>query len=177
LYVSERRIDDAVVEFTILTQKQPNPVAAYTMLGMLLKAQNKLGPAQEKYQRALDLNPDAAVAANNLAWMYVETGGNLDVAMGLAKKAKAQLPDRADISDTLGWIYYKKGLYALAVPTLLESTGKDPQNPLYHYHLGAAYVAVGEKTKARQAFEAALGGGRRFSNSDDARRALEKLKG
>jgi len=63
------------------------------------------------------------------------------------------------------------------VPTLLESTGKDPKNPVYHYHLGAAYAAVGEKTKARQAFETALAGGRRFSNSDDARRALEKLKG
>src|SRR5262249_9495995 len=140
LYITERRIDDAIAEFTVLTQKQSKPVAAYTFLGVLLKAQNKLTAAEEKYQRALELDPDAPVAANNLAWMYVETGGNLDVAMDLAKKAKSRLPDRADINDTLGWIYYKKGLYSLAVPALLESTSKEPQNPVYHYHLGAAYV-------------------------------------
>ena len=52
------------------------------------------------------------VAANNLAWMFAETGENLDMALQLAQAATRRVPEQPEIQDTLGWIYYKKGLAA-----------------------------------------------------------------
>jgi tetratricopeptide (TPR) repeat protein len=175
-YIAQRRVDAAIAQFTTITQKQSKPVAAYTILGMLLKVQNKPAEAREKYLRALEIDPQAPVAANNLAWMYAESGTNLDAALELAKTAKARLPDRPDINDTLGWVYYKKGLYTMAVPPLLESVGKDPKNPTYHYHLGLVYVEMGDTRKARSSFEKSLSLNSTSSGADEVRRALANLK-
>ena len=45
------------------------------------------------YQKVLDLNKNFAPAANNLAYNYAQYGGNLDVALGLAQKAREE-PER-----------------------------------------------------------------------------------
>jgi tetratricopeptide (TPR) repeat protein len=63
------------------------------MLGMILQVSQKLDQAQAHYERALNIDPMAAVAANNLAWIYTETGGSLDTALQLAQTAKLHLPD------------------------------------------------------------------------------------
>ena len=100
--------------------------------------------------------PKAAVASNNLAWLYAEGGGNLDVAMQLALSASRELPKVPEVTDTLGWVYVKKGLADLAIPPLLSSVENDPKNATYRYHLGLAYAKKGDKRKARDAFDEAL---------------------
>jgi tetratricopeptide (TPR) repeat protein len=139
--------------------------------------QNRTSEAQQKYERALAVDPRAAVAANNLAWIYAETGGNLDIALQLAQNAKSQLPERPEVNDTLGWVYYKKGLSAMAVPPLLQSVQRDPTNATYHYHLGMAYAGSGEKDKARASLQKALSLDSNFSKAAEARQALQGLKG
>ena len=84
------------------------------MLGTILELQGSKDEAKARYNKALQIDPRAAVAANNLAWIDANTNGNLDVALQLAQTAKAQLPNRHEVDDTLGWIYYKKGLSSLA---------------------------------------------------------------
>jgi len=64
------------------------------MVGTLLIVQNKAADARRSYSRALEIDPNAAVAANNLAWLQAEAGENLDVALNLAQLAKRQLPVR-----------------------------------------------------------------------------------
>ena len=44
------------------------------MLGLLLHAQGKPADAVRHYEKALEANPNAATAANNLAWLYAENG-------------------------------------------------------------------------------------------------------
>src|SRR4029453_10479330 len=119
LYTSQQRLPEATAQFEKLAEKQPKGVTAQTVVGMLLDMQNKTSEARAKYERALEIDPRAAVAANNLAWIYAETGGNLDTALQLAQTAKSQLPDVPEVNDTLGWIYHKKGLCSLAVGPLL----------------------------------------------------------
>ena len=58
----------------------------------------------------MEADPRAAVAANNLAWMYASRGEQLDRALQLAQAAKAELPDDAAVSDTLAYVYIKKQL-------------------------------------------------------------------
>jgi tetratricopeptide (TPR) repeat protein len=177
LYATQNRLDEATAQFEKLAEKQPKSVSAHTLVGMLLDMQNRTSEARERYERALAVDSRAAVAANNLAWIYSETGGNLDMALQLAQTAKSQLPDRPEVNDTLGWIYHKKGLSAMAVAPLLQSIQEDPTNATYHYHLGMAYAGSGDKDKARASLQKALSLDGNFSGAIEARQALLGLKG
>jgi len=147
------------------------------VIGVILQMQNRQAEAQTRYEMVLAIDPRAAVAANNLAWMYAEGGGNLEVALGLAQTAKAQLANDPQVANTLGWVYYKKGLASLAVAHLRESVDKSPTNARYHYHLGLAYAKSENIPAARKALEQALRLDPTFDGSADARRVLAALKG
>ena len=176
-YASQRRLDEARAEFEKVAQQRPKSSTARTVVGMILQMQNRPAEAQVSYEKALSMDPKAAVAANNLAWIYAESGGNLDVALGLAQTAKSQLPDSPEVDDTLGWVLYKKGLPKLAVRVFRESVDKSPRNAVYQYHLGLAYATSGEGDDARKALERALMLDPQFNGSADARRVLAGLKG
>jgi putative PEP-CTERM system TPR-repeat lipoprotein len=155
LYVSQHKLDEARAEYERIARERPDAVAARTMVGLLFESENKLADAQKTYEGVIAANPQSGVAANNLAWLYAERGGNLDVALQLAQTAKQQLPAFPQVDDTLGWIYYKKDLVALAIPPLESSVQRQP-SPLSELHLGLAYAKAGEVQKARTAFDAAL---------------------
>ncbi len=121
----------------------------------MLQVQGRANDARLRYEKALALNPRAAVAANNLAWVHAENG-DLDRALELAKTAKAELPDTAAVDDTLGWVYHKNNLNTLAIGSLKAAVTKEPTNPVYHYHLGAAYAAAQDADAARQSLQRAV---------------------
>ena len=145
------------------------------MAGLILEAQNKRAEAQKRYEVIVAQGGRAPVAANNLAWIYAESGGNLDTALELAQAAKSQIPASPEISDTLGWIYYKKGLPLLAIPQLEESVAKNPKNASYQFHLGLAYAKAGQFAKARAALEQALQLSPTFEGADLARKTLSEI--
>jgi Flp pilus assembly protein TadD len=107
--------------------------------------------------------------------IYVETGGNLDVALKLAQVARAQLPGVPEVSDTLGLVYFRKGLALLAIGAFQDSVAKDPRNPGYHAHLGLAYAKSGEPDKARESLKKAFALGQTFPDVDEAKAALATL--
>src|SRR5438034_7060946 len=139
-----------------MSARQPSAVVAPTMVAMILDMQGRTADAQKRYESIIAHDSRAAVAANNLAWLYAERGGNLDVALELARTAKQQMPAQAEVNDTLGWIYYKKNLASLAVSALEESASKDPKNGTFAYHLGLAYAKNGAKGRARTQLERPL---------------------
>jgi tetratricopeptide (TPR) repeat protein len=177
LYVTQNRLDEALKEFETLAKRQPRPVQAHTMVGSLLEAQNKPQEASKHYEQALAIDPEMPVAANNLAWIYTETGGNLDVALELAQRAARRMPDHPAVQDTLGWIYYKKGLASLAVPAFLKSVEGDPRNPAFQFHLGLAYAKAGEASKARLALQRAMALEPNFDGAVEAKQVLASLPG
>jgi Flp pilus assembly protein TadD len=146
------------------------------MAAIILHMQDKPEEARSRYEKVLEVDPQAAVAANNLAWLYAEGGHNLDVALQLAQTAKAKLPDHPDVNDTLGWIYYKKELATLAIKPLQESIAAAPTNSTYHYHLGLAYAKAGDISNARRSFDRALKHGPPADSASEIRSALAALQ-
>jgi tetratricopeptide (TPR) repeat protein len=175
LYFAEGRMEQAVAEFRQVVSRQPGHLGAATMIGLGLEALGRKDEARRHYEALLQDNPRAAVAANNLAWMYAADGGNLDVALQLAQSAKAQLPDSPEVDDTLGFIYLKKNLPELALVPLRAAVAKLPNNAYCRYHLGQALMATGDKMGARREFEAALAADASFPQAAEVRRALEAL--
>jgi tetratricopeptide (TPR) repeat protein len=180
LLMAEQKLDEARVAFDALAKASPDSreaIASQTMIAEILEAQNRSGDARTQYERVLASSPGTIVAANNLAWLYAERGGNLDVALGLAQTAAQRAPDRPEINDTLGWIYYKKHLTGQAIAALERSIAKDTTNPLYHYHLGLAYAMRGDLIKAKRSLEKALTLNPDFVGAADARKVLASIAG
>jgi tetratricopeptide (TPR) repeat protein len=175
LYVRQQKIDEAIAQFDQVASRQRNAVAPETLIGLLLEGQGKREDAKARYRRALDMDPHAAVAANNLAWIYVDEGGNLDLALQLAQTAKAQLPKRPEVNDTLGWIYQKKGLSSTALPFLQDAVQQAPSNGSYRYHLAVAYAATSQVAQARDALTRALASGLSPADERDAKQLLATL--
>jgi len=123
--------------------------------------------AIRSYNRTIQLNPDMAMAKNNLAYLLAEGGGDLDRALELAQSAKEELPDDGNAADTLGWVLLKRGLTSAAIGYLEEAAERFPEDAfevqgIVHNHLAIAYEANNELDKA-------------LSSSRDAIRLYERL--
>jgi Flp pilus assembly protein TadD len=169
-------MDKAKAQYAATLEKAPNAFSAHMALGMIYEGEKDFKKAQEHYEKALKINPNFAPAANNLAYILAEHGGNIDVALNLAQKAKEQVPDDPHISDTLGWIYYKKNVPGRAVAYLKEAVEKVPDQPVVRYHLGMAYYKNGNRDLAKKELNEALRLDARFQGADEARATLGALK-
>jgi len=177
LYASQGRLDEARAEFERIAQQSPKSPWAPTVVGIIFQMQARLPEAQASYEKALTRDPRAAVAANNLAWIYAQHGGNLDTALSLAQTAKSQLPDSPEVGDTLGWVFLKKEMPTLAVRALRESVDRSPKSALHWYHLALAYAKGGNNDEAVKALQQALTLDAKFDGAADARRLLSELRG
>ncbi len=100
-YAAQNEFDAAVNEYKTVIEKNPKAIPAYMMLGIVNDLQKQPSKANEYYQKVLALNKNFPLAANNLAWNYAEHGGDLDVALNLAQKARETDPNSPGIADTL----------------------------------------------------------------------------
>jgi tetratricopeptide (TPR) repeat protein len=165
-------LDAALARYQKALSLQPKSTALTIMVGDLYQAKGDLATAGQYYQTALTMDSGSGVAANDLAWVDAVQNKDLDNALMLAQKAKQLLPDADAVSDTLAWVYYKKGIYGAAIPLLQECVGKSPAHTVYHYHLGMALLANGEKAQGREQLQAALKSG---LSGDDAQQAQKAL--
>jgi tetratricopeptide (TPR) repeat protein len=156
LYFREKAIDKAIAEYQEAARLNPKSVGAWTVLGMLHDSLSQFKLAEKDYEAALAIDPNAGVAANNLAWLYCEHGGDMDKALELARRAKQVLPNAARVSGTLAWIYYKRQLYNSAVPLLEEAVREEPKDAQIRFELAASLLKAGKKAQAREELDVAL---------------------
>lgn len=65
--------------------------------------------AMDLYLEALRIDPAHAWTANNLAYLILERGGDINEAERLLEIAIKQFPGRASIADSVGYLRYKQG--------------------------------------------------------------------
>jgi len=172
VYQAKEQTQAAIAQYETALSLQPRSANLLTVIGSLYDATGNLDAARKYYEQALAIDPNSAVSANNLAFLSVKQGGNLDVALGLAQRAKQRMPELNPISDTLGWVLYKKGDYSSALPLFQECVEKGPNAPTYHYHLGMVLAAVEQKKRAKGEWESAL---RPRLVGDDKQKAKRRL--
>ena len=188
LFVNTNQQERAIAEYTKIVEHRPDNAAAYTLIGMLEMNRQNIDAAIDNYRKALAHDENAVFAANNLAWLYaVHPGkGNLDEAVRLAQSAVQASPGVPSFVDTLGWVYYKKGLYGAAAEQLKKAVMVDEDasrrsngtpSPTYHFHLGVALAAAGDKPGARREIQSALRLSEKanFPEADEARKTLATL--
>jgi tetratricopeptide (TPR) repeat protein len=185
LFVNTNQQERAIAEYQKIVERRPDNATAYTLIGMLEFSRQNIDGAVDNYRKALAQDSKAMFAANNLAWLYAVYGkGNMDEAVRLAQSAVQSNPEVPSFADTLGWVYYKKGLYGAAAEQLKKAVSVDDAaarrnngdpSPTYHYHLGVALAAKGDKAGARREIESSLHLKGNFPEADEARKALATL--
>jgi tetratricopeptide (TPR) repeat protein len=160
---ARNQTDEAVTQYQKIVEKKPS-ASVYTLLGMLEDGRGKSSEAEKNYRSALEIQPETPIAANNLAWILAETGGNFDEALTLAQKSVNQI-QTAGFYDTLGWVYFKKGLYSPAIEQLKKAVALDEieakksgraVNSAYRLRLGTALASSGDKLSAKKEVENSL---------------------
>ena len=71
------------------------------MLAIIANRQGHADEAIRRYEQILAIDSEAAMAANNLAYLYVEQGRSLDRAIELASMAQKRMPNEPTVADTL----------------------------------------------------------------------------
>ncbi|HLJ16263.1 MAG TPA: tetratricopeptide repeat protein [Bryobacteraceae bacterium] len=167
--------DGAIHQYELALKLTPRSAALKTLLGNLYQSRGRIVAARAAYRDALAIDPNFGIAAGNLAWMEAEHGGDLNIALSLARRARELLPGHTAITDTLAWIDYKKGVYTSSVELLKECVQKSPESSLFRYHLGMALLASGDKVHARSELRAAVALGAQGPDGQQALRALTTL--
>jgi tetratricopeptide (TPR) repeat protein len=164
--------DQAVATWKQWVDGHPNDAGAVTQLGELVAAKGDANKAMDYYRKALQIDPTQPVAENNLAYLMVENGQNVDVALSLAQAARRSLSASPSSADTLAWVYYYKGTYGSARDLLEDALKTDPNNAAMHYHLGMIYTKLNDKSDAEVHLKKAVS---LAPNSPTARQAGDAL--
>lgn len=187
LFINSKQEDRAIAEYQKIIALRPDNATPYTLIGILEDQRKNYDVAAENYRKALEKDPNAVIAANNLAWLYAVTGkGNLDEALRLAQGVVQKNPNIAGFIDTLGWVYYKKNLHTAAVEQLRKAISINEAearaanvspSASYHYHLGMALKGTGDKEGSRRELEVAIRLSEKapFADLEEAKKALASL--
>jgi tetratricopeptide (TPR) repeat protein len=179
--VAKGSADQAIATYQQSLKDNPREASFYIMMGELYESKQDWNKAKDAYQKALEIKPENPLASNNLAYVMLQSGGNVDVALSLARTARRGMPDSPNAADTLGWILYQKGAYQSAVDLFQEALklgekSKIPDDATVHYHLGLAYEKTGKAALARQHLERVLKINPNYSEADDVKKQLAQLK-
>jgi tetratricopeptide (TPR) repeat protein len=155
----------------------PASVELTMLLGTELELAERREDAIKLYENLLKTNPKAEPAINNLAALlldYRTDKASMVRALELAKTLQAA--ENPAVLDTLGWAHYRNGQYAEAVSVLERVVAKAAQFPIFHYHLGMAYVATGNTVGAKQELKRAVAEAQSdYPGLEEARTTLKKL--
>jgi tetratricopeptide (TPR) repeat protein len=175
VFEAQGQSDLAIARYQKALDLQPKFPALATIIGNLYLNKGDLETARKYFAQALASNSNFAPAIANTAWVDAQEDKDLDIALGMAQKAKSLEPEVPSITDTLAWVMYKRGNYAGAMPLLREAIEKVPDSGEFHYHLGMTLVASGQKMKGKEELEAALHLKLDSANEQQVRQALALL--
>src|SRR4029077_4968113 len=175
VFKAEGSVDQAIATYQQSAKDNPNEVFFPIFLGELYEAQKNWTTAKDMYQKALTIQPDNPVASNNLAYVMLITGGNIDVAISLAQTARRLMPDNANAADTLGWAYYQKGNLGSALDLFKEAVNKNPNDATFHYHLGLTYQKMNQPAPAKEQLQLVLKLNPNYPDAEEVKKALAQL--
>ncbi|MBO0800109.1 MAG: tetratricopeptide repeat protein, partial [Blastocatellia bacterium] len=174
-YVRENRFDEARKMLDDRIQQNPSNAGAISARGNLYLMQEKTEDAIKDFEKAVQLDPNQDVAANNLAYLLADQGRDLDNALKYAQGVRSRHSEDPSAADTLGWVYYKVGRLVLARDAAQFAVSKQPTNPVFQYHLGVIYKANNQRSEAEATLKKALALPKEFKERSQAEALLKDI--
>ncbi|MCP5286947.1 MAG: PEP-CTERM system TPR-repeat protein PrsT [Burkholderiaceae bacterium] len=151
----------------------PNDGAFRFYLGDQALARKDLATAEVHYRDVLKIQPENALALNNVAWLMATAKKRGAVPM--AEKAVALLPDRPVIMDTLALALAAEGQTAKAVDVMKQAVRLEEKNPQLRFNLAKLLVEAGDKTAAKTELETLAKLGDKFPRHGEVTTMLKAL--
>ncbi len=129
-------------------------------IGLLRDGRRIADGARTHFQKALEADPGLAVARGALAESLAANGEQLDLALTLAREARAARPGDPEVAGTLGLVHLRRGQGSAALEVLDEAVGtQSVWSPGYAealYHAAMALETLRETESARGTVQLAL---------------------
>jgi TolB-like protein/Tfp pilus assembly protein PilF len=131
---------------------------AHTSIGRILGPYDfKFDQSIAEFERAIQLNPNYAMAHHWLSWGPLSALGRFDRAIAEGKRAieldPLSLINNADLG---GNVYFNARRYDEAIEQLRKTIEIDPRFYLAHYYLGQAFQLKGQLTEAIAEYQKAV---------------------
>jgi putative PEP-CTERM system TPR-repeat lipoprotein len=142
-------------------------------LGDLALARKDQATAEMQYREVLKLQPENALALNNVAWLMATAKKPGAVAM--AEKAVALLPDRPVIMDTLALALASEGQVPKAVEVMRKAVALEDKNPQLRFNLAKLLIQAGDKAAAKTELSTLAQLGEKFPRQGEVAELLKTL--
>ena len=119
---------------------EPQP-AIYSDLGFVLESQGMTKEANELYRKSLELDPESAVAHQNLAASLARRGQFAEAERHF--RAALEKGPSAQAYTGLGFVLAQQGRLDEAIATLHDAIEADPKHPAAYNQLGRPLKIVG----------------------------------
>lgn len=146
---------EAEANFLIGLRIQPNNAALIGGLGSALERQGKVSEAIGLFQRATQVDPQSATSYSHLARLLNEVQDTTE-ALAAAKKAVFLKPTSDEARQSLVSALLQSGDGQEACRHLINLTQTGKATPKLFAFIGWAWQALGDNSKAREAFDRAL---------------------
>ena len=103
--------------------------------------------AEKLYSNVIQIQPENAVAYNNLAW--IEGQLKKDTAIAYSEKANKIIPNQPAFMDTLATLLADKGDFKKSIELQNKAIVLQPDNALFKFNLAKIYIKAGDKNKAQ----------------------------
>jgi len=151
----------------------PKDPAFIFYLGDRAIAAKDYAGAEKHYAAVIKLQPNNAVAYNNLAWVTGKL--NKPGAIALAEKANALGPNQPAFMDTLAMLLSDKGDYAKALELQGKALALQPQNALFKLNLAKIHIKGGKKDLAKKELDELAKLGDKFGGQAEVAALLKGL--
>jgi tetratricopeptide (TPR) repeat protein len=118
LYQRQGATEEALVSYEKAEELAPKDPQVLTAIAVLESQNGQPQQAISTLNKQLAIDPNNALAMNNLAFNLADTGTDLDRALRLAQQVARKFPNDPGVIDTLGWVYVKRGLNSSALQVL-----------------------------------------------------------
>ena len=172
LFIANKQIRKAKEILSKIEGGNPDKLSVIMAWAYLYEMEEKTQKAEKLYRRILEMDPENANAANNLACLFLKEDEGLEEAFKLINQAIRVKPRNSIILDNMGLVYYRKGLYEDAVSKFKKSVRFNPNNASTFYRLGLTYYQVQEIEMGKTYLKKALAISPHFHGSNVARDLL-----
>ena len=154
-------------------KEHPNDALFRFLMGDTALAQGRLALAESHYRKVLELQPDNAMALNNVAWLMVRQGK--PGAVALAERANQIQPNRPVLMDTLAGALAAEDQTARAIQVQKQAIAKAPDDLGLRLNLARIYVKSGDRQLARAELEPLVKLGDKFPAAREVASLMQQL--
>ena len=165
-YFKENNMTAALTELTEAEKYFDDKADLYNYLGMAYYIKKKYEIAEQKYLKALLLNPTYSEARNSLGVNYLEMR-RWDDAIYQFKLVTDDIfyPNQVAANINLGLAYFGKGDYPKSLSQLRSVVANYPRDPRGRLNLGRVYFAMDKTDLAIDEYKKALELNREYVNA------------